>query len=243
MQLDDVQQLFKKRLSEQGLDLSDNQCVQFETYYRTLVQWNKRMNLTAITERIDVYWKHFFDSLTPAFFVDLTACETVMDVGSGAGFPAFPLKIVFPHLRVTVVDSLKKRLLFLEEIRRLLQLKDVHTVHARAEDLGQQKNYREKYDFVTARAVARLNVLCEYCLPFTRIGGRFVAMKTDNAQEETAQAELAMSSLGGSLMATHALQLPDDQGGRSIIIVRKDSLTPRTYPRKPGTPAKSPLRR
>lgn len=242
MPLDHLQHTFIARLQEHGVALTEQQVAQFEAYYRMLILWNESMNLTGITERTDVYWKHFYDSLTPAFFVDFTACEHVLDVGSGAGFPAFPLKIAFPHISVTVVDSLKKRLSFLQEICQQLDLQHIETVHARAEELGQQEQYREQYELVLARAVARLNVLSEYCLPFTRIGGQFVAMKTDAAGEEIAAAKPAISRLGGGRTTTHTLELPEHLGGRSLIVIAKERATPVKYPRKPGTPAKSPLR-
>lgn len=240
--LDRLQKKFRDQLKKKGILLTDEQCRQFETYYRLLVSWNEKMNLTGITERPDVYWKHFYDSLAPAFFVDLTTYDQLLDVGSGAGFPAFPLKIAFPHLRVTVVDSLKKRLTFLDEVSKTLHLNDMQTVHGRAEELGRKKAYREQYDFVTARAVARLNVLCEYCLPFTRLKGLFVAMKTVNYASEVQEATAAIARLGGRYTETHTFTLPEQLGGRSIIQIVKDKRTPKEFPRKPGTPAKQPIR-
>lgn len=243
MPLDHLQRTFRRRLQEKGISLTDRQMGQFETYFHALISWNKKMNLTGITERCDVYWKHFYDSLTPAFFVDLTKCEFLLDVGSGAGFPAFPLKIAFPHLQITVIDSLKKRLTFLAKVYEQLSLKHVNIVHGRAEDLGQQPAYREKYDIVAARAVARLNVLSEYCLPFTRMKGKFIAMKTDQAAGvEMAEAKAAISLLGGGQMTTHAFELPDRLGNRCIISIVKEKPTPVKYPRRAGIPAKNPIR-
>lgn len=241
MSLDRLQKDFRSRLEEHGVRLTEEQCEQFDEYYRLLVSWNEKMNLTGITERGDVYWKHFYDSLTLAFFADFTKCERLLDVGSGAGFPALPLKIAFPHLHITVVDALKKRLTFLDELCKSLNFQHMQTVHGRAEELGRQKAHREQYDVVTARAVARLNVLCEYCLPFTRIGGHFMAMKTDNSREEIEEAGAAVALLGGRHVKTHTFDLPEQLGGRSIICITKEKSTPGKYPRKPGTPAKSPL--
>lgn len=242
MQLDQLQQSFISTLRQRGVTVTDEQCAQFETYYRLLVSWNERMNLTGITERKDVYWKHFFDSLTPAFFVKVQTYDRLLDVGSGAGFPGLPLKIVFPHLHLTVIDSLKKRLAFIDEVCEQLQLHDVQTSHGRAEDLGQHKRYRETFDLVTARAVAKLNVLSEYCLPFTRVGGQFIALKSDRALEEEEEAGAAILRLGGRKMVAHHLELPHQLGGRRIIFIAKDKTTPTKYPRRAGIPAKSPLR-
>lgn len=242
MPSDLLQETFIEHLQTSGVHVTKKQCEQLEQYYHHLVTWNKKMNLTGITERREVYWKHFYDSLSLAFIVDFNECDQLMDVGSGAGFPALPLKIVFPHLRVTAVDSLRKRLTFLQELTDVLQLKDVQTVHARAELLGQDSAYREQFELVTARAVARLNVLCELCLPLTRIGGQFVAMKTANVQTEITEAEGAIIRLGGRLSDTKSFHLPNQLGGRSLVRIAKEKKTPAKYPRKPGTPAKHPIR-
>ncbi|WP_054951108.1 16S rRNA (guanine(527)-N(7))-methyltransferase RsmG [Numidum massiliense] len=241
MRHDDLEERFAARLKEQGIQLSALQRDQFARYYELLVQWNKKMNLTAITERPDVYWKHFYDSLTLAFGQGVSDVRYVIDVGSGAGFPSLPLKIAFPHLQVTIVDSLNKRLTFLRELCTELLLSDVQTVHARAEALGQDGDYREAFDLVTARAVARLNVLSEYCLPFARVGGQFVAMKADAYEEELHEAERAIARLGGRVSNTQTLALPEQLGSRAIITITKEHVTPKKYPRQPGTPAKSPL--
>lgn len=242
MPRDRLQQSFAAMLQEHGITVTEAQCAQFETYYETLILWNERMNLTGITEREDVYWKHFYDSLTPAFFSNLQEHKRLLDVGSGAGFPGLPLKIVFPHIQLTILDALKKRLTFIDELCEHLQLSDVQTVHGRAEDLGQQKQYREKFDLVTARAVAKLNVLSEYCLPFTRVGGQFIALKTDRVQEEETEANAAILRLGGRQLTAHNLELPYQLGGRRIIFILKEKATPAKYPRRAGTPAKAPLR-
>ena len=241
MSTDRLQATFKDRLESQGLRLTEDQCELFDTYYRLLVVWNEKMNLTRITERTAVYWKHFYDSLSLAFFVDLTEDVRLLDVGSGAGFPAVPLKIAFPHLRVTAVDLQKKRLTFLSELKRALRLRDFQFVHARAEELGRDGVHREQYDIATARAVARLNVLCEYCLPFVRLGGQFLAMKTDRYSEEVRDAAAAMDQLGGRYAEAHTFALPHQFGRRSIVRIVKEKRTPEQFPRRAGIPAKQPI--
>lgn len=241
MRSDLLQETFVEELRISGIHVTKKQMGLLEQYYDLLVAWNKKMNLTGITERSEVYWKHFYDSLSLAFVVDFRKCDQLMDIGSGAGFPALPLKIVFPHLSITAVDSLRKRLTFLQELVEVLQLKDVQLVHARAESLGQDSAYREKFELVTARAVARLNVLCELCLPLTCIDGQFVAMKTANVKRELVKAERAITRLGGRLTGTKFFQLPEQLGGRSLVCISKVKNTPTKYPRQPGIPAKRPI--
>ncbi|UUZ91309.1 16S rRNA (guanine(527)-N(7))-methyltransferase RsmG [Paenibacillus sp. P25] len=168
--MDSVQKHFTELLGAQGIKLSEQQLGQFEDYYRELVDWNERMNLTGITERDQVYMKHFYDSLSVSFFIPMKDVGTVADIGSGAGFPSIPLRIAFPHLRVTIIDSLNKRIQFLNHLVSVLGLSEVQCVHSRAEDAARQKEHRDHYDLVTARAVARLAVLNEFCLPFTAVG-------------------------------------------------------------------------
>ncbi|OUM93726.1 MAG: 16S rRNA (guanine(527)-N(7))-methyltransferase [Thermobacillus sp. ZCTH02-B1] len=213
----------------------------FETYYRLLTEWNERMNLTAITEREAVYEKHFYDSLTLAFHLDPDGIGRIADIGSGAGFPGLPLKICFPHLQVLIVDSLGKRIRFLEHLTAELGLSGVTCLHARAEDAARIPEHRDGYDLVTARAVARMNVLSELCLPFARPGGLFAAMKGSDPAGEIAEAERALSELGGRIEAVHALRLPFEQASRHIVVVRKTGRTPARYPRKAGVPAKQPI--
>jgi len=232
---------FRVQLHEHHIDVTDAMLEQFETYYRELITWNERMNLTGITEREQVYMKHFFDSATLAFFIDIPACRTLADIGSGAGFPSIPLKILFPHLQVTIIDSLNKRIQFLNHLINALGLNDVIALHARAEEAGRLAQHRERYDVVTARAVARLNVLNEFCLPFARVGGLFAAMKGTHPQEEIDEATYSTNVLGGRLQHVHALRLPLDQSERHIVVIEKVNQTPRAYPRKPGTPLKQPL--
>lgn len=233
--------LFTQALEKKNIVLSERQLIQFQTYYDTLVSWNEQMNLTRVTNRNEVYWKHFYDSLTPAFFVNFNGVNALMDVGSGAGFPAIPLKIVYPHLQVTVVDALNKRLIFLNVLLQKLQLRGVDVVHGRAETMGQAFEYREQYDVVTARAVARLNVLCEYCLPFVRVGGLFIAMKGDQFASEINEAMRAVRLLGSAVDTVHQLTLPEALGNRALICIRKERRTPKKFPRRPGIPKKEPL--
>ncbi|MDO5375809.1 MAG: 16S rRNA (guanine(527)-N(7))-methyltransferase RsmG [Staphylococcus rostri] len=230
-----------KQLDEHGITLSDKQKQQFETYYDMLVTWNDKINLTSITEKHEVYLKHFYDSITPSFYCDLSEPLHVCDVGAGAGFPSIPLKIVFPHLHVTIVDSLNKRIQFLNQLADALELEGVRFVHDRAETFGKNEDYRASFDIVTARAVARLSVLSELCLPLVKKHGLFLALKSSKGQEELDEARFAIGVLGGRVEEVFAFTLPEDAGERQIIKIQKRSQTPKKYPRKPGTPNKAPL--
>jgi len=234
---------FYNLLENNGFTLSQEQKNQFERYFSLLVEWNEKMNLTAITEKSDVYLKHFYDSLAPVLLgkIEKDDTRTLIDVGAGAGFPSIPMKILVPSLKVSIVDSLNKRLIFLNELAKELDLKDVAFHHARAEDFGQDKNHRENYDIVTARAVARLNVLSELCLPLAKKGGTFLALKAAQSQEETAEAKSAITTLGGKLMEEISYELPKTQDTRYLVIIDKKKETPNKYPRKAGTPNKKPL--
>lgn len=233
--------LFIQLLQEKGIQLSDFQINQFKQYYSLLIEWNQKMNLTAITDRDEVYLKHFFDSLTSTFYYDFNQSLNVCDVGAGAGFPSLPIKIAFPHLRVTIVDSLNKRIQFLNHLANELQLTDVHFYHDRAETFGQSSLHRENYDVVMARAVARLSVLSEFCLPLVKVNGTFIAMKGANAKEEIDSGKRAIHTLGGAIDYIHSFQLPIEESERNIVIIKKKNSTPKKYPRKPGMPVKSPL--
>lgn len=221
--------------------LTDRQREQFSRYMELLLRWNERVNLTAITAPRDVYVKHFYDSLTPVLVHDFTGDERLIDVGTGAGFPGIPLKIAFPRLRLTLLDALKKRIAFLEAVVHELALDDVQLIHGRAEDWGRDARHREQYDMAISRAVARLNVLSEYCLPFVRPGGVFVAMKGSDVADEVQEAQRAVRRLGGGAVETFSFALPDDAGHRTLCTVRKEKPTPPKYPRVPGVPAKKPL--
>lgn len=221
--------------------LSPGQLEQFETYFEMLVDWNERMNLTGITEKSAVYEKHFYDSISLAFFLDMKEIRSIADIGSGAGFPSIPLKICFPHLKVVIVDSLNKRITFLKALVDGLGLSDVECVHGRAEDIARLPQYRDGFDLSTARAVARLNILNEFCLPFVRPGGRFAAMKGSQSLEEMKEATFSLRELKGKLIGEHGMLLPNEGSERHIVVIEKTGTTPRQYPRKAGTPLKQPL--
>ncbi len=239
--MDTTLQWFTKRMEESGIPLSSLQLEQFETYYRILVEWNEKMNLTGITERDAVYEKHFFDSVSLALFTDLKNVARLADIGSGAGFPSIPLKICFPHLKVTIVDSLNKRIQFLKHLTEQIGVNDVDCLHGRAEDIAQQQGQRDSYDLVTARAVARLNVLNEFCLPFVKKGGLFAAMKGAQSDEEVNEAAYSLKELRGQMVGQHRFTLPNEGSERHIVLIEKRDATPRKYPRKAGIPLKQPL--
>ncbi len=225
-----------------GITLTKHQIQQFEDYFDMLIATNEHVNLTAITEKNDVYLKHFYDSLTVSFYEqDLqTAEKTLIDIGTGAGFPSLPLKIVFPQLKITMVDSLQKRINFLQEVVTTLDLSGVEIIHGRAEDIGQNLRYREAFDYATARAVARTSVLAEYTLPFVKKGGKFIVMKGAAAQQELADGKQALATLGGVLHDEFEFSLPNGDV-RYIQIVNKNKKTPKQYPRQAGTPSKKPI--
>lgn len=236
-------EIFAEELANYGFKLSSKQKEQFATYYNKLIEFNKKVNLTRITDKNEVYLKHFFDSITPLLeFSDLFKGEkSLCDVGAGAGFPSLPIKILCPDLSITIVDSLGKRLKFLDELVSDLSLDKVTLVHSRAEDAGQNKNLREKFDLVTGRAVARMGVLSEYCLPLAKVDGYLVALKGPKAQDELAEAKNAIEVLGGSVKEVKELTLPDTDDERTLIVVKKVKATPKKYPRQAGTPNRKPL--
>ena len=225
---------------EAGLSFSEKQLEQFSLYFDLLIETNKVMNLTAITEPEEVAVKHIIDSLL-AYDEKVFPGKLLADVGTGAGFPGIPLKIYCPELKVVLLDSLAKRLKFLDNVIETLGLKDITCVHLRAEDAGQNKDHREKYDLVTARAVARLSVLSEYCLPLVKQGGYFIAMKGSKFVEEIAEGRTAVGILGGEIISAEEVKLPGLDDGRAIIRIRKIKKTPVKYPRKAGVPEKQPL--
>ncbi|MEF2758288.1 MAG: 16S rRNA (guanine(527)-N(7))-methyltransferase RsmG [Lactobacillus paragasseri] len=236
-------EIFAEELANYGFKLSSKQKEQFATYYNKLIEFNKKVNLTRITDKNEVYLKHFFDSITPLLeFSDLFKGEkSLCDVGAGAGFPSLPIKILCPDLSITIVDSLGKRLKFLDELVSDLSLDKVTLVHSRAEDAGQNKNLREKFDLVTGRAVARMSVLSEYCLPLAKVDGYLVALKGPKAQDELADAKNAIEVLGGSVKEVKELMLSDTDDERTLIVVKKVKATPKKYPRQAGTPSRKPL--
>lgn len=236
---------FEQLLAKRGIVLTPVQKQQYQTYYQLLVSWNEKMNLTAITDEPSVYLKHFYDSLTLATETNLlketTQPITLCDVGAGAGFPSIPLKIALPHLHVTIVDSLQKRMTFLNIVIDTLQLDNVTCYHDRAETFGQNVQFREQFDIVTARAVARLNLLSEFCLPLVKPNGYFAALKASRSIEELTEAKRAIETLGGQLVDDLSFELPNEAGMRHIIVINKVKNTPKKYPRKPGIPSKNPL--
>ena len=230
---------FLNGLEELHIALSEEQINQFIRYYEMLIEKNKVMNLTAITEFDEVIEKHFLDSLSLIKVYDLTKEVSVMDMGTGAGFPGIPLKIAFPELKVTLVDSLNKRILFLQEVIDELQLKNIDALHARAEELGKNKSYREQFDLVVSRAVANLASLGEYCIPFVKMGGNFISYKSGEIEEEVKNAKNAIFLLGGKVKEVYKFDLYEQK--RSFVVIDKVKGTPKAYPRKAGTPTKMPL--
>ncbi|WP_151733343.1 16S rRNA (guanine(527)-N(7))-methyltransferase RsmG [Paenibacillus tengchongensis] len=239
--MDQITEQFTALLKQQGIELSSAQLSQFELYYQELVSWNEKMNLTGITERAQVYMKHFYDSLSLSFYLNMEEVQRLADIGSGAGFPGIPLKIAFPHIKLTIVDSLAKRISFLQHICDELKLTGVELIHGRAEDIARQPAHRDAYDVVTARAVARLALLNEFCLPFTRQSGVFAAMKGSDPTEEVAEARKSLKELRAALDRVEAFRLPVEDSDRHIVLIHKNGATPAKYPRKAGIPAKSPL--
>lgn len=234
---------FIAQCAAHGLVLNGQQIDQFERYYQLLVEWNEKMNLTAITQREEVYLKHFYDCLMVLWNMPLeNYALQLCDVGAGAGFPSIPLKIAHPELQVTIVDSLQKRLTFIEHLAEELGLEGVSCVHGRAEDVGQNPAYRGQFDIVTARAVASLNVLAEYCLPLVKIGGQFLALKAQKSDQELEEARAAIRILGAKLIKVTEDQLPVEAADRRYILIQKTKETPNKYPRKAGKPAKNPIK-
>ena len=232
---------FAQKLEEKGIILNEAQQRAFDIYFKELVEWNEKINLTAITEEEEVYEKHFYDCITAAFYTDMTQELSICDIGAGAGFPSIPLKICFPHLKVTIIDSLKKRITFLNHLANKLELTNVAFYHDRAENAGKNEVFREQYDLVTARAVARMSVLSELCLPFVKKGGYFIAMIGSQAKEELKAGKASIELLGGEVESIDTFSLPQDTGERSIIKVAKKRKTPKKYPRKAGLPNKEPI--
>ena len=233
--------LLKEKTLTLGIELNDEQITQFNKYYEILVEWNKVMNLTGITEYDEVVEKHFVDSLSIVKALDVYKCETVIDIGTGAGFPGIPLKIAFPHLKITLLDSLNKRIKFLNTVIEELGLEDIETIHGRAEDFAKQIDYREQYNLCVSRAVANISTLSEYCLPYVKVNGMFVPYKSGEIDEELKNAEKAVSILGGKLVDTIKFQLPGTDIGRSFVKIKKIKNTAKKYPRKAGLPSKEPL--
>lgn len=232
---------FKNGLQQLHIELSEKQMEQFLQYYEMLVEKNKVMNLTAITEFDEVVEKHFLDSVSLTNQMDLHQPLKVLDLGTGAGFPGIPLKIVFPELEITLMDSLNKRVLFLQDVISSLQLQDIEAVHGRAEEAARNKKYREGFDLCVSRAVANISTLSEYCLPFVKIGGSFISYKSSTIEDELEDGKKGIAILGGKVKDVYKFTLPDSELQRSFVIIQKEKKTPKAYPRKAGTPSKDPL--
>lgn len=233
---------FIRQLKELELELNETQLQQFERYYELLVEWNKVMNLTAITEYEEVYEKHFLDSLAIVKVEDINKVESIIDIGTGAGFPGIPLKIAFPHLKVVLLDSLNKRINFLNTVIEELGLENVETLHGRAEDYAKKVEYREQADLCVSRAVANLSTLSEYCLPYVKVDGKFIPYKSGEITTETDEAKKAVGILGGNVKKILKFHLPDSDITRSFVVIEKKKTTPKKYPRKAGLPSREPLK-
>ena len=235
---------FKKVLYEKtkqiGIELTEEQLEKFYLYMNILLEWNEKINLTAITNEEEIILKHFVDSLTINKYIEDS--KSLIDVGTGAGFPGIPIKILRQDLKITLLDSLNKRINFLNEVIEKLELKNIECIHGRAEEFGKNKNYREKYDISTSRAVANMSTLSEYLIPFVKIGGKVLAMKGDKAEEELEEAKKSIKLLGGKVENIDNFYLPNSDIKRSIIIIKKIEKTEMKFPRKPGMPAKEPIK-
>lgn len=234
--------LFLDDLKQLEVTLSEKQVDQFLRYYELLTEWNEKINLTAITEYNDVMKKHFVDSLSLIKAIDLSKKLKVIDVGTGAGFPGLALKIAFPNLNITLLDSLNKRISFLNQVIEELQLTGIHAFHGRAEDFAGQSDHRESYDLCVSRAVANLATLSEYCLPFVKIDGSFISYKSEKTETEIQQAKNAITILGGNIEKQVEFLLPASDIYRNFVIVKKTKITPKKYPRKAGLPSKDPIK-
>ena len=235
---------FREKLKESffraGYDLSDIQIFQFEQFYKYLIEKNKVMNLTAITDMEEVIEKHFIDSISSCRIINYNNISNCIDIGTGAGFPGIPLKIMYPHISMVLLDSLNKRIRFLEEVINLLGLKEIRAIHYRAEDAARNDQYREQFDLCVSRAVANLRTLSEYCIPFVKKKGYFISYKSLKGKEEIAEADHCLKLLASSVEEVDEFQL-DDKAGRMLIKIRKNNFTPKKYPRKAGLPSKDPL--
>ncbi|ROR22137.1 16S rRNA m(7)G-527 methyltransferase [Mobilisporobacter senegalensis] len=224
-----------------NIELSQNQIDQLLTYYDLLIEKNKVMNLTAITEFKEVVYKHFIDSLILNRICDLKEPYSILDLGTGAGFPGIPLKIAYPNLEIILLDSLNKRIKFLDEVILKLNLNNIRTIHGRAEDYGNDPLYREKFDLCVSRAVANLSTLSEYCLPFIKKGGKFIPYKSGNINEEINISKKAIKVFGGNLEKVDTFIIPGTDIERSLVVISKEKATPKEYPRSAGKPQKEPI--
>ena len=232
---------FEEEIEKFNINLTEHQKEQFDRYYEMLVEWNNVMNLTGITDYDEVNLKHFTDSLTLVRNIDMNKIDAVIDIGTGAGFPGLPIKIAFPHIHVVLLDSLNKRIKFLNAVIEELDLADVETLHGRAEDYAKKEEYRGQFDLCVSRAVANLSTLSEYCIPFIKIDGLFISYKSTKIDKEVKEAGTAVSLLGGRIEEKKELILPGSDIPRSFILIRKQRPTPAKFPRKAGLPSKEPL--
>lgn len=241
-----MKDILKEEIKKIGIQLDDKQIDQFLRYYELLAEWNRFMNLTAITDYKEVIQKHFVDSLSIIKAMDIEYLQSkdkqLIDIGTGAGFPGIPIKIVFPKLKITLLDSLNKRVKFLNEVIDVLDLKNIEAIHGRAEDYARQEKYREKYDVCVSRAVANLSTLLEYSLPFVKIGGYFISYKAENIEEEIEKSKNVVILLGGDINEVVKFSLPDTDIKRALIIIKKEKPTNKKYPRRSGIPSKEPLK-
>lgn len=231
----------RENLKKIGCEPNDLQCEQLNNFHKILCEWNEFMNLTGITEYNEVVIKHFVDSLAVNCVYSFKKTDRVVDIGTGAGFPGIPLKIMYPDTRFTLLDSLNKRIKFLDEVIRINSLDGIETLHGRAEDYARDKNYREAFDVCVSRAVANLSTLSEYCLPYVKVGGVFISYKAGQLDEELKASERAIKLLGGEIKEVHKLTLPDTDIDRTFVVIKKTAATSRKYPRKAGLPSKEPL--
>lgn len=235
-------ELLIQGMNELSLNITEKNFEQFMKYYEMLIETNKVMNLTSITDLDEVIVKHFIDSLLIVKSVDLNKIHCMIDVGTGAGFPGIPIKIMFPNIKITLLDSLNKRLKFLNYVIDELKLENIITIHGRAEDIGHMNGTREKFDLCVSRAVANLSTLSEYCIPFVNIGGKFVSYKSSISSGEIEESKKAIKVLGGKIESQETVSLPCSDMQRTLVVIDKIVSTPKKYPRKAGTPSKEPIR-
>lgn len=239
MEFEEFSNILINTAKQINVDISKEQAEKYFTYMQLLLEWNEKINLTAITAPNEVILKHFIDSITIEKYIKQNS--TVIDVGTGAGFPGIPLSIIRDDLKITLMDSLNKRIKFLDDVIEKNNLTNVDNVHSRAEELGRNRDYRETFDVATSRAVASFNVLLEYMLPFVKVGGYCICMKGSSVEEEIENSKKALAVLNAKLEKVETFNLPGSDNGRNIVIIKKVGATPSKYPRKPGTPAKEPL--
>ena len=234
--------ILRQGIKDFGIEVNDQMINDLKTYREILVDWNQKMNLTGIEEEKEVFIKHFLDSISAVSNGYIKDGISLIDVGTGAGFPGLPLKICLQNIKLTLLDSLNKRINFLQEVSNTVNLKDIEFIHGRAEDFGKNEDYREKYDVATARAVAGLPILMEFCVPFVKVGGYFVCLKGPNANLELEESKVAMDVLGVEFVEKIDVELPNEELKHNILVFKKIKNTPQKYPRKAGKPAKSPIK-